>query len=153
MENILYDWTFSDKKERSSTWYIVFLSIMIGLVVWGFLTKQYGMSIVILLLSGVGYFIENNSEDTIQVAINDLGIRVWNDFYDYSKIKQFGFIYSGENAYYLRLHIMKAWINQLDLQVNNQIAADLRSILPNHIREAENSELSTIDKIIKLLKI
>ena len=153
MENALYNWTFSDKKERSSSWYIIFLSIMIWLVIWWFLTKQYGMSIAILLVSGVGYFIENNSEETVQVSIWELWIMISNNFYEYAKIQSYGFIYSGENAYYLRLKILKSWLNQLDLQVNNTIAKELGEILPNYIREADSTELSTTEKIIKLLKL
>lgn len=49
-QNILYTWTFEDNKDRSPLWYIIALACMIGLVIWGFVTGQYGMSIVVMLL-------------------------------------------------------------------------------------------------------
>lgn len=153
MENNLYSWYFDDKKERSGTWYIIFLSIMIWLVLWGFFTKQYGMSFVIILLSGLMYFMDNNSEDTINVEIHELWLKVSNNFYDFSRIENYWIIYTWEHAQYLRLKLTKSAINQIDLWINNQIASDLRQILPNYIQETDNVEMTMLEKTIKILKL
>lgn len=96
--NILYTWTFEDKKDRGSLWYIIALSIVIWLAIWWFLTKQYWMSFIVLLIAWISYFVENNSEDTINVELNELGIKIWNSFYDYSKINSFYYVYNWERA-------------------------------------------------------
>jgi len=153
MENLIYSWSFNDKKDRSPTWYMVFLSIMIGLVIWWFFTAQYGMSFVIILLSGLIYFMENNSSEVIEIEINELWIKIDNNFYDYSKIKNFWFIYEWENATHLRLTLLKSSIRQIDLWVNNDITAELKSILPNFIAETTDSELTFTEKLIKILKL
>jgi len=44
------------------------------------------MSIVIMLVVGFFYFLENNSEDEVAVELTDLGVKVQGNFYDYSKI-------------------------------------------------------------------
>jgi hypothetical protein len=36
------------------------------------MTGQYGMSFVVLFISGIFYFIENNSEDVVKVTLTDL---------------------------------------------------------------------------------
>jgi len=77
MSNILYSWKFDDKKNRSQLWYIIAFSVVIWLAVWWFLTKQYGMSFIILLLSGLILFVENNSEDSVEVQISDMWIYIW----------------------------------------------------------------------------
>jgi hypothetical protein len=41
----------------------------------------------------------------------------------------------------------------LDLNIDNNIAYDLKQILPNFINEDENQELSFTDKLIKFLKL
>lgn len=153
MENIIYSWSFNDKKDRSPTWYMIFLSIMIGLVIWWFFTAQYGMSFVVILLSGLIYFMENNSSDVIEVGINELWIWIDNNFYDYSRIKNFWFIYEREQATHLRLIMLKSSIRQIDLWVNNEITAELKSILPNFIAETNDSELTFTEKLIKILKL
>lgn len=149
----LYVWSFSSDKNRWSLWYIIALSVIIGLVVWGFFTKQYVMSFLVILIAGISFFIENNSEDTIEVSLNQLGIKINNSFYDYSKVASYGFIYDWENAVLLRLSLVSKWIRVIDLHVDNEITLDLKQILPNFLTEDEKTELSLTDKFIRFLKL
>lgn len=151
--DILYNWNYEDNKSRSPLWYIIALSIAIGLIIWWFLTRQYGMSIVVMLVVWFFYFLENNSEDRVAVEVTDLGIKVQWNFYDYSRIGWYSIVYSWENALHLRLLMKKRGISVLNLNVNNVIASDLRSILPNYIEENEKQEITLWERIIHLLKL
>ena len=154
MENeILYSWKFNDKKERSQLWYIITLSIVIWLVIWWFLTKQYWMSFLIMLITWVTYFIENNSEDEVNVNITNLWIKISNTFYDFSKINSFTLIYDWENAVYLRLIINKKWLKVFNIYIDNTIANNLKEILTNFIEENPKWDLSFIEKLINKLKL
>ncbi len=150
---MLYSWTFPDEKNRGQLWYIIVLSIIIWLVIWWFLTKQYWMSFIILLLSGIIFYIENNSNDNVKIDINELWIKVDDFFYDYSKIESFTLIYEWENAIVCRLNLQKKWIKQLDLKIDNTVALELKQILPNYIKENEKEDFSFTDKIIRILKL
>ena len=119
MSNIVYSWTFDDTKNRSSLWYTIVLSIVIGLVIWWFLTSQYGLSFILLLMTGLVYFLENNSADEVRVDITDLWIQIGESFYDYSKISAVSYIYEAEKAVLLRLHMNKKWIRSIDLPIQN----------------------------------
>jgi signal transduction histidine kinase len=153
MKDTIYTWKFEDKKNRWPLWYIIALSIVIWLSIWWFLTKQYWMSFIILLISWLTYFIENNKEDEIEVNINNLWIKISTIFYDYSKIDSYTFIYNNENAVFLRLNLNKKWIRNIDLYVNNEITEELKNILPNFIKEDKKAELSFSEKLISLLKL
>ena len=153
MPNIIYSWTFSSIKKRWAMWYSIVLSIIIWLVIWGFLSKMYAMSFVILLLTGLTYFVENNSEDIINVNITELGIRVWSWFYDFSSISSYTFIYEGEKAIILRLNLNRKGLRSIDLNIENKIAIDLKNILVNFSQENPQKSLSFTDKIIRLLKL
>lgn len=150
---ILYNWEYKDKKDRSSTWYIVALAIIIWLVTWWILSKQYGMSLIILLVSGIFYFIENNSEEDVKVTITDLWIQVGQNFYDYSKINGFNYIYEWSNPVFLRLSINKTGLKIIDLDVNEKNVIDTREILGNFINEDSKWELNIIEKLINKLKL
>lgn len=152
MENI-YEWEFSSDKWRWKMWYIIALSVVIWLVVWWFFTKQYVMSFLIILIAWISFFVENNSPENIKVEINELWIKVNNNFYEFSKIDSYSVIYDSWNAYMIRFFINKKWLKNLDLNLSNEIALDLKSILPNFVKENEGWELWTIDKIIKILKL
>ena len=73
----IYTCTFSDKRERGTLWYIIALSIVIGLSIWWFMTKQYWMSFIVLLIAWLVYFIENNSDEEVKVLVTAMGIKVW----------------------------------------------------------------------------
>lgn len=153
MSNILYKWSFIDKKERTSLWYIIVLSIVIWLVIWWFITKQYWMSFVILIVVWLSYFLENNSDDEIFIEISDLWVKISESFYDFWTIESFTFIYSWESASLVRFNLNKRGIRYVDLKVNNNIVSDLKWILPNFIQENPTEELSFMEKVIKILKL
>lgn len=152
-KNILYTWTFDDTKNRSAFWYIAAISIVIGFAVWGFLTKQYGMSFVVLLVAGVAFFVENNSADHVDVSLTDLGIQVENAFYDYSRIQSYTMIYSHGQAIFLRLSLTQRGIRNIDLRLDNTVATELKNILSNYLEENPKQDMSFLDRIIYLLKL
>jgi hypothetical protein len=150
---VLYSWSFSNDKNRWSLWYIIALSVVIWLVVWGFLSRQYPLSFLIILITGVYFFVENNSEDIINISLTQLWIKLNNSFYDYPKISSYTIIYNWEQAVILRLALVKKWLKYLDIKINNEIAIILKEILPNYIKEDEKWELSLTDKLIQILKL
>ncbi len=151
--NTLYNWSYKDSKNRSPLWYIIALSIAIWLIIWWFLTRQYGMSIVIMLVVWFFYFLENNSEDEVSVELTDLGVKVQGNFYDYSRIWWYSIVYNWENALHLRLLMKKRGISVLNLNIDNSIASEIRTILPNYIEENEKQEITLSERIIHLLKL
>lgn len=152
-QNILYSWAFEDKKDRSPLWYIIALACVIWLVIWGFLTGQYGMSIVVMLLGGLFYFLENNAEDTIQVQISELWISISTSFYDYARMSWYNLVYDGSQAVYLRLHMKKRGPSYLNLKIDNTIAGDIRPILSPYLEENGKQDVTLLEKITHLLKL
>lgn len=152
-ENLIYNWSFSDEKNRWPLWWIIAISILIWIVLWWFLSGQYWLSIASILAFWVMFFVENNSEKNIKVEISTLGIKFWNEFYDFWKIDNFSFIYDKENAIFLKLLLNKRWIKSVNLKIDNKICEDLKSILPNFLKEEKDSNLSFIEKLINLLKL
>ena len=153
MTNILYTWQFEDKKQRSQLWYIIAFSVVIWLVVWWFLTKQYGMSFIVLLLSWLILFVENNSEDTVTVNISDMWIYIWESFYEFDGIQKYATGYVKDNAEFIRIYLAKKGIAILDIKTNNEIIWDVQNILNNNIEHDGKVELSNSDKIIRFLKL
>jgi len=154
MSNLLYSWNFNSKKQRWTLWYIITISIAIWLIIWGFLSKQYWMSFVIIILSGLVFYVENNSEDIIWVQIKNDWIKIENIFYPFINIKNYWIIYEGENAIILRINISKKmWIRVIDINIDNTIVSDITSILSTFIESTNKSELTFLEKIIRLLKL
>lgn len=99
------------------------------------------------------YFIENNSEDIVEVFVWELWIKIWESFYDYSKIDSYYFLYEWSFSKIIRFNLNKKWIRVIDLNVDNNITLDLKNILPKFLKESEKQEFSFSEKIIKLLNL
>ncbi len=151
--NIIYSWKFEDKKNRWTSWYTIALAVVIWLAIWWFLTKQYGMSFIVLLVAWIFYFLENNSEDKIDVYLTDLWIQIWQSFYDYSKIESYTYIYNWSKPELLRLSINRTWIKNIDLIIDENIVLDLKNVLPQYLQENPKWELTFVEKIIGRLKL
>lgn len=151
--NILYSWEFEDTKDRWAYWYIIALSIVIWIAIWWFITRQYGMSFVVLFISWLFYFIENNSDDIVKVTLTDLWIQIWANFYEYAKISNYSYIYDNGTPIFLRLNINKIGLKNIDLNIDQNIIQELKNILSNYIEEDTKWELSVMERLIHKLKL
>jgi hypothetical protein len=135
-------------------WYIITFSIALGLIIWWFLSKQYGMSIVIIILLWFFFYLENNSNDLEEVIVNWNWIKVSNSFYPFSSINKFSIIYEWEYPILLRLYVAKNITSfNVDLDINERVLSELRPILLNYLEEDKKWELTFFEKIIRILKI
>lgn len=154
MSDLLYSWSFDSKKNRSSLWYVIVLSIAIGLIIWGFLSKQFWMSFVIIILIWLIFYIENNSSDIIKVNIIETWIKVENNFYAFSNLSSYTIIYENDMAVLLRLNISnKFWTRNIDVGIDNTITSDIKNILSNFLEENNKQQLTFIEKMTRLLKL
>ena len=153
MSNIIYSWSFNSKKHRWTLWYIITFSIAIWLIIWWFLSKQYWMSILIMILIWFMFYIENNSNDIVNVEITEMWIKVLDSFYPYSGIASYSIIYSGEFPILLRIKLAKRFWKYSDINIDKNIVENVRTILANFINEDKKEELSFIEKMTILFKI
>ncbi len=154
MSNIFFSWKINTKKERWAFWYILVFSIAIWLIVWGFLTKQYWMSFVIILIIGIYFYVENNSSDMYDVKITELWISVWDSFYPFSSIKNFSIVYDEDKAIYLRIYLIKKiWIIPININIDNSIVSNIENILKNFLEQKESENITFTEKLINISKI
>ncbi len=155
MEKIktIYEYSFSTEKDRWKTWYIIVLSLIIWLVIWWFLTKQYWLSFIIMLFSWVYLLLENNVETSnINIKITELWIFINDNFYEYEKIPYFSIIYYDNKPIFLRLYF-DSGMKFLNLDIKSEDVLEIKNILNNYIEEKNDDKLNFIDKIILNLKL
>jgi hypothetical protein len=153
MSEYIYTWEFDDTKNRSTLWYVIALSIVLWLSIWWFITKQYGMSFIVLLIAGLVYFVENNSDDRVEVKISNIWVKIANTFYDFNTIESYWIVYKWEEAKILRFFLKKKWIKNIDVQINNKIITDIINALDNNVVEVPRIDLTFSEKLIQLLKL
>ena len=149
---VLYSWNFSTKKNRWKFWYTIALALVIWIVIWWFIMKQYWLSFVVMIIAGIYLFIENNSEEKVDVKVSELWIFINTSFYEFTKIVWYSIIYDESEPILLRLYL-KTGIKILDLDINLEIAKNLKNILAKYLEENINWKLTFWDKIIRMLKL
>ena len=111
------------------------------------------MSFIILLITWLAYFVENNSDDIVIVKINELWINVAWSFFDFSSINSFWIVYKWETPVLIRLNLNNKSLNQLNLKVTSENINEIRNILLEFIEETPKIELKLSEKIIEKLKL
>ncbi|MDD2565342.1 MAG: hypothetical protein PHZ26_00710 [Candidatus Gracilibacteria bacterium] len=118
------------------------------------MTGLYIMSIVIIILVGVYFLVENNSPDELGIEINDNGILVGEIFYDYPKLESFGIIYNKNIPLFLRIRLKTRGFKLLDIPLDENIKiSELRTFLLNYIEEDEKSEISSLERLMYYMKL
>lgn len=152
--NTIYSWNFSTEKERSHYWYLIAFSIVIWLAIWWVLSKIYIFSFLVLLMSWVYIYLENSTEDEVNVEIVDDGIKInWNK-YLFTDILSFWIINSEDKKpVLLRLFLNTKGIKTLDLDIDENIYSDINPILSEVLEKREDIKLTTMEKIIKFINL
>jgi len=150
----MYNWTFSSRQEHSPTWYMIAMVVVLSLVWYGITQWLYLMSIVAFLFAGVYILIENNSQPTTSVVVDDGWIMVWPTRYDYPSIESFSLISIGGVPTYLRLKLKKKVWPILDIRLMQDVnPTQLKEFLLGYIEEDTSATLSNSDAIIHAMRL
>lgn len=150
----MFSWSIQTRQNKGMLWYTIAGIIVLSLIIWGFIEGIYALSIATILLVGVYILIENNAPDVTYIEINNDGILIGEDFYEYPKIELFGIVYNKKNPRYLRIRLKGHGIKTIDIDFDQSIpASEVRVFLSQFIPEADRAELSLSETIIQLLKM
>jgi len=150
----MFSWSFSTHKEHSASWYIIAMIVVLSLVTYGIIEGIYIMSIVSFLFAGVYILMENNSSPVTKVDIDEGGIRVGANYYDFSSLSSFSIVYVEDRALYLRITPRKKLSTVIDIPLNTDVnAIELRSYLSGQLEEEKNAQFSNSDALIHVMRL
>lgn len=148
----MFEWQVSVRKERSAGWYAIAGIVVASLVVWGFFEGIYALSVVAVIFAGVFLLVENNAPDSVVVTVDENGVGVGSEFYDYGKIENFGILFDDGKAVLLRLKVNKKGVKTADIDLpDGANPAELRAFLSGYCEESKESELSTSERLLRML--
>lgn len=148
-------WSFSTKKDKNPGWYTAAFMACLVLIIWWIYTWVYFLPIVILILIWVYFLVENNSPESMNIEIDDDGILIGEEFYDYPKIESFSIKYTKKRPCFLRIRLKTWWFKILDVPLAwvEQNSAEIRATLLQFVAEDEKWEMSSSDSLISYLKL
>lgn len=150
----MFSWSFSNKKNRSSSWYIIASIAAISFIIFGIVSQLYLLSVVVVLLIGTFILIENNDAEATQVNIDEYQITIGGTKYFWWDFSQFSVVVSEWHAVFLRLIPKRKIATVLTIPFSVEVnVLELREFLLNILPEDTNNELTGVDALLFASKI
>lgn len=154
-DDALHSWVAPEfiRHERGMVWKItmpllVFLAAFLGIYfgAWSF-------SIAIVAFAIVYWLIHRNPPKDVEVVISDVGLKVGNRRYPFSRIKAFWIIYEPPVFKTLYIRVSGDIAVNIPIQLEDEHPAIIREIMIEKIPELEGQKISLTETISRLLKL
>ncbi|MDP4000747.1 MAG: hypothetical protein Q8P83_00700 [bacterium] len=142
---------FTDHK-KSKGWYIGFILISVGLLVFAIISKSVITIITFALLIIVAYIFSNQRPREITYTISTTGITVGNVLYPFHSIKTFWVIYRPPAIKTLNFETTAYLNNQVSLELDKQDPIALKLFLEEYLIEDLDREESLTDVLSRSVK-
>lgn len=129
--DILFAWQTREyqQHDRGTRWYIVVITLGLGLVVYGALSNNFLFSLIIILAAIILFMQSREEPHDIPLYITDLGVAVASRFYPYGELGDFYIIYEPGIAKTLYIETAALWRPKLRLPLEDQNPLDIREVL------------------------
>lgn len=148
----MFFWSFSNKKSRSSKWYITAIVGVLVFLVYGIISGVYMMSIASLLFAGVFLLIENNNVPMTEVNIDSNWIFLNEENYNWDNFVSFS-IFNVGNLKMIRFVSKNKIANILEFPIPPDIDTIELSDFISRIIPETKIQANTIDNLTRIMQI
>jgi len=139
---------------RGKLWYVVAVTILALIVVYGYFSDNLTMAIVFIMLAIVFTLMDRKESRIVRVVITDMGIQYRNAFYPYHHINSFWMVYHPPYVQVLYLKVRRGRkIEHLRIELNGQKPQIVRQLLLKEVPEIEGAQERTTDILARVLKL
>ncbi len=138
---------------RGTAWKVVMGLLLIGMITYGILTNAWTFSLVIAVFAVVYYLHNREHPKDVEVKISNIGIKVGNRKYPYSRIRAYWFIYEPPFVSTLNIRVDGELVNDIKIQLHDQNPGPVRQLLSQHLPELEGQTEKMSDIFFRLFKI
>lgn len=154
--DILMAWTFPEfvRHERGRGWYILYILVTAGLIVFGAMSKNYTFVMLIVLITLVLLIRLRREPLPVHFAIRDEGIEVGREYYPWRELKEFWIIYRPPTIKKIYFTFKSGLRPEIDVSLENQNPIAIRQHLSERLLEnATREEEPSGDQITRILKL
>jgi hypothetical protein len=144
-----------EQHKRSKIWYIVATIIAIALFILAIFSNNYTFAIIIILSTLIIILHDGTSATKVLIKINEEGVFIGNNFYDYDVLKNFAVTYKPKaNVRNLYFEFKSSIRQRLSISYEDKDPIQIREYLLNYLEEdLERTDLSLSESIGRILKI
>lgn len=141
------------KHERGRLWKVLIPAMLLAAIILGVLHNAWTFSLAIVVFATVYYALHREHPKDVDIIVSDIGIKVGERRYPYSRIKAFWIIYDPPYIKTLNLHVNGEFAVHIPVQLGDQNPAEIREFLLEKIPEREGETESLSDIFLRLFKI
>ena len=99
-ENDVVSWKITERQSPPKTkkWYIVAGIIGVLLITYAIFTSNFIFAIIIIISAVLLVMTESHQSAELEIALDDKGVKVGKEFYDYEKIDNFSIVYKPDEG-------------------------------------------------------
>lgn len=138
-----------EKSPKSFKVYLILYLVLISLVVYGLISNNLLLSILVILIGFSFFIFEKKEPEDVIFAITEEGILIQNELHAYESLKSFWIDYEpGNNIKELSIKTEQIIVPYLKISLNDKNPNEVRKILLKYLPEEEHphSLMSIFDK-------
>jgi hypothetical protein len=156
IETTLASWEFPEheKMERGKWWYLIFIVIALGCLVYSYFSQNPMFALIIVLFIIIYIVIERREPALIRATLTIDGLWLNNKFLDYKNFANFYIIYYPPRIKNIYLQPRNSFKSIVTLSLTNEDPVALREILLQFLPEDLTKEnMPATDSLARLLKL
>ncbi|MFA4830585.1 MAG: hypothetical protein WC862_00415 [Patescibacteria group bacterium] len=140
--DVLHEWTIQEyeRHERGVLWYILGITIGLGLVLFAMFTGNFLFALIIILFAVILFLQSHQEPLQIPFKISELGIIVSNRFYAWSEFSFFYIIYEPPHVKTLFLETSSTFRPVLRIPLLDMNPIEIRHTLKEFLKEDVDKE-------------
>lgn len=154
-DQVILSWYAPDiiRYEKGILWYAIAGLIDAALVAYAVVSGSWTMGTVFVILPIVYLLQQRKKPEMKEVIISTYGIKFGEFKFPYSNIQKFWILHEGPHTEELHLLTNNKIHPELTISLAGQDPAMIRNFLLTQIREWEGKKQSTVDMIVKILRL
>lgn len=154
-DNGIISWTAPEyiRHERGPLWKAIAFLSLIAAAILGYIYNAWTFSLAIVVFAVVYYLIQLEHPRNVEVIVSDIGVKVGNRKYPFTRIKAFWIVYEPPYVQTLNIRVDKDLACDITILMNYNDPALLREFLLSKIPEMEGQGESLSDALLRLFKI
>ena len=151
-----YEWDFPEytKHERTIVWYIVAGIVVLGILIFSFVTANILFAVLTIMVIIILVFMQQREPRILNFKITDEGLVIENRFYAYDEIKSFWIVYELPHLKNLYFEFKSLVVPRLTVPYDDIDPNRLQSFLAQYIEIDDEREGEPVsESISRLLRL
>ncbi len=154
--HILHAWSIPEYQlhSRGTMWYIVAGVLLIGLLIYAFVTANFLFALLVILFAIIIFLSHTNEPPIVEVSLTDTGMVMNNRFYPYYSLHSFWIIFEPPFTKHLYVDFQNSMRPSMAIHLGDEDPLEVRKTLRKFVYEdLEKKEEPLSEVLWRVLKL